>query len=562
MQQVISFTKKQCYICIFLLYTAYSFLLYGNTINGGFVYDDRVFVEAEELKTPGGLWLALSDSYFITKNANHFGIRPLSTFSFSLNYNLFGTSPISFHIVNIILHALASFFVFVLVRHLFKSSVLAFFTATLFLVLPIHTEAVASIKARDEILGGIFVLLSWIVFVKGGYSSKFSWRLMCLSAVLFILGLLSKELVVGLPFLYFFVLYVQKKPLLPKVIKMFLPFTLLYSIYFFVFHDILLKAAAGEGNLFIINPLQGSPYVVRFWTAFKISFIYFYKSILPVNLSASYDYNELTAVHNPFVSIEAVCGIVVMTTLVFFMLYKKTRATPVGVGSAIFLVSTIVFSKFIFAGGQILAERWMYFASLGVCLWLGYVLSKVFSYKKYLAYFFFGGLLTAYSFITIQRNPVWANEFALFQSMVKTAPNSIVGHHNLAEAYLREGDFKKAIPHIEACMRIYLNYEKNTSMLNGLALYYSEKSKTGKSVVVRGTGETNSLLLAMAFAKDGKSGESLDILKDLDQKSPIVLFTNGVNYYKLNGILADELSDWIPGKTNEEKVNNLRKILN
>jgi len=304
--------------------------------------------------------------------------------------------------------------------------------------------------------------------------------------------------------------------------------------------------------------------MIRFWTAFKIAFLYITKTVFPINLSASYDYNQLTLVHNPFMSWQALAGMVLLALLVVSVLYKRTAASPIGIGAMIFLISYFVFSKFTVVGGQIMGERWMYLASLGICLMMAYALEKLYRRNRVFAIVCLVLTLSTYSAVIIRRNPVWANEMTIYESMAKTAPNSIQGHKALALAYLGEGDYEKAIPHVEASMRIYIGYEPITSMLQVLASYYSENQKSGKGIVVRGTGETNSLLLAMANAREGKPRQSLELVNSLvadkpeRKESPIVLFTYALDYYQLGDMeTLEQYLPWVPGESREAKLKNL-----
>lgn len=544
-----------------------SFLLYGNSIPGQFVYDDRAFVDVEEFKEPGGLWLTLSDPSFITKVTAHRGIRPLSSFTFALNFFLFGESPVSFHIVNIVLHALASFLVFIVVDLLFKNKMLSLFSAALFLWLPIHTEAVAFIKARDEILLAIFVLLAWVAFIKATYRPNIHWPWLGGSALLFFLALLSKEFALTAPFLFLFVYYIRHRAPLKNIVVIFSAFLPIYFLYWLLARDFIFQGAAGSGNSFTINPLLGDSYLVRFWTAFKIAWLYIAKIIFPVNLSASYDYNQLTLVANPLESWQALLGIMLLALFVISMVYKKIAATPIGIGAATFFIPYFIFSKFIVVGGQIMGERWVYFASAGICLMMAFVLEKFYRRNKKLALVCLVLVLGMYSAVIIQRNPVWRNELALFESMVETAPNSIQGHKALALAYLKAGDYERAIPHVEASMRIYIDYEPIILMLRTLSSYYSDEEKSGKKVVVRGIGEVNNRLLALAQARDGKHVESLKTLENLvaikpeRQENPIVLFTYALNYHALGNTTAlENYLEWVPGSTREGKFKNLESF--
>jgi hypothetical protein len=88
-------------IILFLSSVLFSFALYGNTIKNEFVYDDLFFVRRSELRQPSSLINVWQQSY-LPNNQTAVAYRPLPVFTFALNYVLFGESPVSFHIFNII----------------------------------------------------------------------------------------------------------------------------------------------------------------------------------------------------------------------------------------------------------------------------------------------------------------------------------------------------------------------------------------------------------------------------------------------------------------------------
>ena len=104
-----------------------SFALYANTIKGDFVYDDSLFNSRVELRNPKHLAKVWTESY-IPSNPGDGTYRPLSIFSFSLSYIIFGESPLSFHIINILSNGLVVFLVYALIHKLFQNKILAIFT--------------------------------------------------------------------------------------------------------------------------------------------------------------------------------------------------------------------------------------------------------------------------------------------------------------------------------------------------------------------------------------------------------------------------------------------------
>jgi hypothetical protein len=198
---------------------------------------------------------------------------------------------------------------------------------------------------------------------------------------------------------------------------------------------------------------------------------------------------------------------------------------------------------------------------------MAYAFEKIYNRTRMIALALLFSVLLAYSVTIIKRNPAWLSEEAVYITMVKTAPNSIQGHRTLAFSYIRQGDYSRALWHVEECMRIYIEYKPINTMLKLLAGYYAVVPGTQKRVVSSGTGEINSRLLALARAREKRYQESVAMLDELTarqpelQNKPVTSFTYAVNYYHTGNTAAlEEHLRWVPGSTREEKLNNLQSF--
>jgi hypothetical protein len=360
--------KRKHALSLILLSLFISLFLYGNSIKGDFVYDDAVYVNREDLRQPESLlqvWIQPTIPHTVDSGIFH----PITSFTFTLNFLAFGKSPISFHVVNIVLNGIVVFLVFLLSYRLFGNIPMAIFISVLYAFMPIHTEAVANIKSRDEILAALFGVWAWIVFINATENeNKINYRLVWLSATLFVAAVLSKELIIILPILFVTALITRKKLGLIDLARISGIFFILGITYMVWRWGVLGPYAFGKDlSFFAINPLASAPFFPRIFTAFQIAFIYISKTLVPWNLSASYHFNQLPLVTNLFHSWQAILGLVLLLLLMFLVIFKKTRTTTIGLGAITFLVPYAVISKIIFKSGDILAERWMYFPSLGLC---------------------------------------------------------------------------------------------------------------------------------------------------------------------------------------------------
>ena len=126
------------------------------------------------------------------KEQSHKSYRPVTVFTFRLNYLLHELRPLGFHLTNVFLHAGVT-----LVYHHLAASLVsplgAGLAALLFAVHPVHTEAVTGVVGRAELLCSIFFLLALLQYSKGGRSSSVGLRRLVWVAALTLLAMLSKE---------------------------------------------------------------------------------------------------------------------------------------------------------------------------------------------------------------------------------------------------------------------------------------------------------------------------------------------------------------------------------
>src|SRR3989344_7812473 len=171
-----------------------SFLLYGNSINGDFVSDDKLVILQNPLVRGNliDLFKAFSSPYYY--NQPHAGLyRPFTIASYNFN-KVFSSGTFGFHLVNILINAINSFLVFTIVSRL-VSKRSAYIAMALFMFLPIHSETVSANVGRAELLSFLFSILSLIFVLNNKYA---------LSAAMLFLGLLSKETSAGLFFVFLY----------------------------------------------------------------------------------------------------------------------------------------------------------------------------------------------------------------------------------------------------------------------------------------------------------------------------------------------------------------------
>ena len=199
--------KLQRLICIVLF--VFAFVLYGNTIQNEYALDDEMVTNNDQIR--GGISAIpeiFTTNYRITEEYNY-GYRPITKSTFALEYQLFGDNPHISHFINVLIYAFTGIFLFLLLVNLLKDYHLFFpmIISLLFMAHPIHTEVVASLKNREELISFLCSLAALRLLFK----SVDTFRVLYIigGILLFIIGFFAKQnaatFVVVIPLtLYFF----------------------------------------------------------------------------------------------------------------------------------------------------------------------------------------------------------------------------------------------------------------------------------------------------------------------------------------------------------------------
>ena len=458
----INFIKKHELWLVFVFSIVLSFLVFGNGISGEFVFDDVTVIQNRgDLTNPDNffsLWV-----YPYHQNMPKTGLyRPLTMASYALNHFIFGSSPVSFHIVNIILHALNSFLVFLLVKYLLKSGRIAFLSFILFLFHPIHTEAVTSIVGRAELLAFFWSILTIYSSLKGRK---------ILAGIFLLLALASKEsALMILPMMFFIEWLWLGNKFYSTVIK-FIYFSIPLAVYSVLRYIALGRYFTGDITTTIIeNQLKFVGWPVRVFTATKVFFMYLEKLLWPINLSADYSYNTIKVVTNLFNSWQSITGLMVLFILIMALVLPRTRKSILALGVVIFLFPYLIISNLIFPIGTIMGERLMYFPSLGFAIissfWLAKLIEKIGVVRK-LGYLVLIGLICFYGVRTFIRNKDWQSHRTLFTAALAESPDGLITSNALAGIHMRSNEWDKAKEQLEISKGIY---EDNALLQNLLGI--------------------------------------------------------------------------------------------
>src|SRR3989344_3190915 len=263
------FPSRRENLIVFVVALSVAFAIFGNGIGGDFVFDDTAVIEKRaDLKNSENFFTLFISPYH--KHLPRSGLyRPVTMVSYMLNYAVLGEGAAGFRVVNIILHALNAFLVFILLKRLTNSRTIHYVVFFLFLTHPIHVEAVTSLVGRAELLAFGWGIMAVLLLLQ---------RRPILSMGAFLLALMSKETALMVLPLLAYVSWVLNKEKLTVVVKKMWGFAIPLSGYFLLRYVALGKYVISEATTTLVeNQLKFAPWFEKTFTAGKILFMYIVK---------------------------------------------------------------------------------------------------------------------------------------------------------------------------------------------------------------------------------------------------------------------------------------------
>lgn len=414
-------------------------LVYADSLRNSFTYDDFPFI----LNNPAVTNPSFLRIFQATRGSNVF--RPLTFATFVLNWLLGTIHAWGYHLVNVLLHAAVTLLLYLLLRKLLANvprvETLAFVAALIFAVHPIHSEAVASISCRSELLAAGFLFAAWLFHLR----DRPPLALLCFACALF-----SKESAVA------FVPLALAGDYLCGKLRPISRYIWIIAVAI-VYVGVLWLGQGGRFGEFHIhvvdNPLVALSFVWRVLNALRVAWKYVVLQLYPATLSAEYSYNAIATYTDwPHVLPAAFATLVVLILWVWTM---WNRYTAWALAGAIYLAGFSVTANILIPTGTIMGERLAYLPSAGFCLLMALVWTKLINWRPTLGW----GLLTVLLFIlgvrSFVRNADWRSDYTLFSATVRTVPGSARAHSNIAGQYLAQGKIDLAAAELQTSLNIY-----------------------------------------------------------------------------------------------------------
>ena len=392
--------------------------------------DDPVYVTANSQVQAGLTSESVKQAFSNIVSANW---HPITMLSLEMDRQIFGIKPFGFHLTNIILHSFNAMLVFILLIQLTGAQGRSFAVAALFAFHPLHVESVAWISERKDVLSTFFGLLALLSYVK--YTKENRALYFWLAMFFFALGLMSKPMLVTLPFL---LLLLDFWPLnrfkSGKVVAEKIPFFILAAA-FCVMTALIQKSGGGI--------IENFSFGMRLENALVSYWLYLWKMLWPMNLAIFYPHPGYWPL-----PVAVVAGaFLIIACILAFMIRKRFPFLTVGwfwfVGTLVPVIGLIQI------GEQSMADRYFYIPSIGIFVlfvWGFYELSPR----------WFGAAMTTLIILCmiITRNQLtfWKNSETLFRHTLAVTKDNWLPHVNLGCALLDAGKTDEAITQFQAAL--------------------------------------------------------------------------------------------------------------
>ena len=432
---------------IIVLIILFTCTVYVQVLDYDFInYDDDIYITGNESVKKGITGESVIWAFTEFHSANW---HPLTWISHMIDCQFFGLNAGRHHSINLIFHVLNSVFLYVVLRKMTGATWQSGFVAALFALHPLHVESVAWISERKDMLSTFFMMLTLLCYVSYTRKSKILYFYLLL--LFYLLGLMSKPMLVTLPFVLLLLdfwplkrfhfqstnfnlanFFTHKHLLIEKIPLFFLSaVSCLVTIF-------------AQRSSEAIQSLDQLPLLQRFANASVSYMSYIYKMIYPVNLSVLYPSRGMPPLWE-------IAGSVFLILLITIISIKARKSHPyMFIGWLWFLGTLVPVIGIVQVGEQSIADRYTYIPLIGLFLIVSWGASSLFSEWRHKKIFLWSSsiiVLIILSLMTWRQVTYWENGLTVSRRAVKVTSANWLMENNLANMLVARGELKKGISH-------------------------------------------------------------------------------------------------------------------
>lgn len=497
----------------FVVYIALAVLVwsvFAGTVGHQFVnYDDQNYVY-ENPRIINGLTISGIASAFAQPHAQNW--HPVTTISHMLDCQLFGLNPAGHHLVNVLLHVVATLLLFSGLNAMTGAFWRSAFVAAVFAIHPLRAESVGWISERKDVLSGVFFMLTLGAYVRYVRDQRISRYL---AVVLFYaLALMSKPSVVTLPLLLLLLDYwplgrLTRATSRSGVVKEKIPLLVL---------SMGCAVATLAAQRHTVQYGQVLPFAERIANA-VVSYVGYLGQIFwPVRLAPFYPY-DVAGISSGIFWLSALCLLGVTGAVI----WVRNRCPYLMVGWLWYLIALVPVIGIIQVGLQGRADRYTYLPQIGIGIALTWAIAEIPLTKRavgrHLLTITMAGVTIVLAWRARIQASVWKDTETLWTHAIEVTENNDVAHNNLADLLMQHGQIDRAIVHYQAALRCGARNEMHNRLSpaiveNSLGNAYARKQDFGAAVrhyreAIRlrpGFADARTNLAAMLFRQGDVAG--------------------------------------------------------
>ncbi len=403
--------------------------IFGNTLGHGFVWDDTLFVPDGEVYRNFDI-----RAIFFSLKANGLEYLPVRDLSYALDCALWKDNPAGYHFSNLLIFWLTILAIYFFVHRLAercgettpaKPHKIAFLTAALFTVHPIHSEVVSFITCRNVLLSGLFLFLACTAWLNYLNSSGTRRAVMYAAALLcFTLSLFSKATGIILPLILFCITWMTCRTFSRRHLLELTPFFILSGSAYFLFTTI-----ARKTDVFLREPYSATMFA-KIVLAVQIPFFYLEKLIIPCGFSADYGTEQFSQT----LTAPSVGGALLLVLLSGLSWRYRNSAGLFAFAFVWFLIALIP-ALHLFPTLPVVADRYAFLPSFGCCFLVALAGAQLQGRRFWFAA---APLVLVLAVLAWRQNLAWKNDTTLWESTLAASPRSTTALAELGRIFFWE----------------------------------------------------------------------------------------------------------------------------
>lgn len=416
-------------------------------------YDDSLYVLDNKTVRAGLTWRGLR--YALTSECAG-NWHPLTMLSHMLDCQLYGVHPFGHHLTNIVLHAANAAVLFLVLHRMTGACWRSAVVAALFALHPLHVQSVAHIAQRKDVLSTLFWFLTMGAYV--WYCTRPSIKRYAWVTLLFVLGLLSKPMLVSLPIVLLFMDYwplnrfslknsragqvvADLLPCLREKIPLFTLTVVMSVITFLV-----------QRSAEAVSTLAERPLLLRLANATVSYVAYMRMAVWPSGLAAHYPFPSDVPIG------KAAASATVLLLLTLLSLVRLRNRPYFAVGWFWYLITLIPVIGLVQVGSQAMADRYTYVPLTGLFIAVAWGAADAAPHRPRIRMAltaFACGALIVFALCTWRQLQYWRNTETLWRRALAVTTNNAVAHSFLGSILRKQGHLEEGLAHAIAAVRIW-----------------------------------------------------------------------------------------------------------